>query len=161
PTEAVAGPRGLARGQKAAQASERTTTRMGVAPLVGRDDVLRTLLESARGAASGSSPTIFTLLGATGYRKTHPAQMLGQHPEGGPAFQVRLVRAKEVMGGADEQTTRDLLRATLALPDAAPADLGRALLAEKLGPDLARDVWAGVAISMGWAAPEHPDLRAA
>jgi eukaryotic-like serine/threonine-protein kinase len=161
PTETLAGPRGLAHVKKAAQASERTTTRMGVAPLVGRDDVLRTLLESARAAATGSQPTIFTLLGAPGYGKTHLAQMLVQHLEVVPSFQVLFVRAKEVLGGADEQTTRDLLRATLALPESAPPDLGRALLAEKLGPELAREVWAGVAISMGWAAPEHPDLRAA
>ena len=161
PTEILAGPRGLAKVQKAAQASERTTTRMGVAPLVGRDDVLRTLLESARAAASGSRPTIFTLLGGAGYGKTHLAQMLVQHLEVVPTFQVLFVRAKEVLGGADELTTRDLLRATLALPDAAPPDLGRALLVEKLGPELGRDVWAGVAVSMGWAAPEHPELRAA
>ncbi|MFL5306942.1 MAG: tetratricopeptide repeat protein, partial [Polyangia bacterium] len=71
------------------------------------------------------------------------------------------VRAKEVLGGVEEQTTRELMRATLGLPDAAPPDLGRALLADKLGAELARDVWAGVAVSMGWAPPEHPELRAA
>jgi tetratricopeptide (TPR) repeat protein len=161
PTEALPGPRGLGRVQKAAQASEKTTTRMGVAPLVGRDEVLRTMLESARAAASGPKPTIFTLLGAPGYGKTHLAQMLVQHLEVVPTFQVLFVRAKEVLGGADEQTTRNLLRATLALPDAAPPDLGRALLAEKMGAELAREVWAGVVVSMGWAAPEHPELRAA
>ncbi|HSS37620.1 MAG TPA: protein kinase, partial [Polyangia bacterium] len=77
--DAVAGPRGLAKLKKNQQASERTTTRMGVAPLVGRDDVLRTLLDSARAAAAGPKPTIFTLLGAPGYGKTHLAQMLVQH----------------------------------------------------------------------------------
>ncbi|MES1208252.1 MAG: AAA family ATPase, partial [Pseudomonadota bacterium] len=158
--DALAGPRGLAKLKKAEQAAERTTTRMGVAPLVGRDDVLRTLLDSAR-AAAGSKPTIFTLLGATGYGKTHLAQMLVQHLEVVPTFQTMFVRAKEVLGGVEEQTTRELMRGTLGLPDAAPPDLGRALLAEKLGAELARDVWAGVAVSMGWAPPEHPELRAA
>ncbi len=161
PVEPVPGRQGTSRLQKAAaQAAERTTTRMGVAPLVGRDELLRTLLESARAAASGSTPTIVTLLGAAGYGKTHLAQMLVQHLEIVPAFQLLFVRAKEVLGGVEEQTTRELLRSTLSLPDAAPADLGRALLAERLGAELAREVWAGVAITMGWAPPEHPELRA-
>ncbi|MFL5307018.1 MAG: protein kinase domain-containing protein, partial [Polyangia bacterium] len=159
--DVVPGPRGLAKLKKAQEATERTTTRMGVAPLVGRDDLLRTMLESARGAAAGPKPTIFTLLGGAGYGKTHLAQMLVQHLEVVPTFQTMFVRAKEVLGGVEEQTTRELMRATLGLPDAAPPDLGRALLADKLGVELARDVWAGVAVSMGWAPPEHPELRAA
>ncbi|HLK93892.1 MAG TPA: protein kinase [Polyangia bacterium] len=160
PVEPLASRPGVSHLQKAKQATERTTTRMGVAPLVGRDDLLRTLLESARAAASGSAPTIVTLLGAPGYGKTHLAQMLVQHLEIVPSFQMLFVRAKEVLGGVEEQTTRELLRATLALPDAAPADLGRALLAERLGAELGKEVWAGVAIAMGWAPPEHPELRA-
>ena len=159
--DAVAGPRGLAKLKKAQEATERTTTRMGVAPLVGRDDLLRTMLDSARAAAAGPKPTIFTLLGGAGYGKTHLAQMLVQHLEVVPTFQTMFVRAKEVLGGVEEQTTRELMRGTLGLPDAAPPDLGRALLADKLGAELARDVWAGVAVSMGWAPPEHPELRAA
>jgi len=159
--EPVPGRPGTSRLQKAAsQVAERTTTRMGVAPLVGRDELLRTLLESARAAASGSTPTIVTLLGAPGYGKTHLAQMLVQHLEVVPAFQMLFVRAKEVLGGVEEQTTREMLRSTLALPDAAPADLGRALLAERLGGEIAKEVWAGVAITMGWAPPEHPELKA-
>jgi tetratricopeptide (TPR) repeat protein len=151
---------GTMRLQKAAQAAERTTTRMGVAPLVGRDELLRTLLDSARAAASGPLPTIVTLLGAPGYGKTHLAQMLVQHLEVVPTFELLFIRAKEVLGGAEELTARELLRSTLSLPDAAPSDFGRALLAERLGADVARDVWAGVAVTMGWAPPEHPDLRA-
>ncbi|HXT96228.1 MAG TPA: protein kinase [Polyangia bacterium] len=151
---------GTMRLQKAAQAAERTTTRMGVAPLVGRDDLLRTLLESARASAGGPLPTIVTLLGAPGYGKTHLAQILVQHLEVVPTFEVLFVRAKEVLGGVEEQTARELLRALLSLPAGAPADFGRALLAERLGPELAREVWAGVAVTMGWAPPEHPELRA-
>ncbi|HVV50216.1 MAG TPA: AAA family ATPase, partial [Polyangia bacterium] len=160
PVAPVPGRPGAMHLQKAAQVAERTTTRMGVAPLVGRDDLLRTLLESARAAAGGPTPTIVTLLGAAGYGKTHLAQMLVQHLEVVPAFDVMFVRAKEVLGGVEEQTARELLRATLALPDAAPADFGRALLAERLGAETAREVWAGVAVTMGWAPPEHPELRA-
>jgi tetratricopeptide (TPR) repeat protein len=159
-TEPIPGRAGLVLIQKAAQAGERTTTRMGVAPLVGRDELLRTLLETARAAAGGARPTIVTLRGEAGYGKTHLAQMLVQHLEVLPSLQLLFVRAKEVLGGVGEQTTRELLSTTLALPDAAPLDLGRALLTERLGADIAKEVWAGVAVAMGWAPPEHPELRA-
>jgi tetratricopeptide (TPR) repeat protein len=158
--EPVAGHAGWSLLQKAAQAGERTTTRMGVAPLVGRDDLLRKLLETARAAAAGARPTIVTLRGEPGYGKTHLAQMLVQHLEVLPSLQVLFVRAKEVLGGVGEQTARELLAVTLKLPEAAPADLGRALLAERLGVEIAKEVWGGVAVVMGWAPPEHPELRA-
>ncbi|HMF41188.1 MAG TPA: protein kinase [Polyangia bacterium] len=145
---------------RATDASERTTTRMGVSPLVGRDELLRTLLDAARGTAAGGRPTIATLLGESGFGKTHFVQMLVQHLDVLPQVQTLFVRAKEVLGGAGEQTTRELLQRLLALPDAAPPDLGRALLADKLGSDVANEVWAGVAVVMGWAPPEHPELQA-
>ncbi len=145
--------------QQAALASERTTTRMGVAPFVGRDELLRTLIDLARGAAADAGPTITTIVGEPGYGKTHLAQMLVQHLEVSPRMQTIFLRAKEVLGGVGEQTTRELLQRTLALPDAAPADLGRGLLSELLGADTSAEVWAGVAVAMGWAPPEHPALR--
>jgi tetratricopeptide (TPR) repeat protein len=158
--EPVPGRAGFALLQKAAQTGERTTTRMGVAPLVGRDDLLRRLLETARAAATDSRPTIVTLRGEAGYGKTHLAQMVVQHLEVLPKLQLMFVRAKEALGGVGERTTRELLSATLSLPDAAPADFGRAHLTERLGADVAKEVWVGVAVSMGWAAPDHPELRA-
>jgi eukaryotic-like serine/threonine-protein kinase len=151
---------GVARVSPAADAAEKTTTRMGVAALVGRDDVLRSLLDAARTATGQRRPTITTLLGEPGFGKSHLVQMLVQHLEVLPSMQTVFIRAKEVLGGVGEQTTRELLQRMLALPDAAPADLGRALLTDKLGPDIAKEVWAGVAVVMGWAPPEHPELQA-
>jgi eukaryotic-like serine/threonine-protein kinase len=159
-TEAVPGRPGVALLSRAAEATERTTTRMGVAPLVGRDDLLRALLEGARAACGQRRPTIVTLLGEPGYGKSHLVQMVVQHLEVLPAMQALFVRAKEVLGGVGEQTTRELLQRVLALPDAPPADLGLALVADKLGPEIAKEVWAGIAVVMGWAPPEHPDLAA-
>jgi tetratricopeptide (TPR) repeat protein len=146
--------------KRAAVTTERTTTRMGVAPLVGRDEIVRQLIEAARGATASAGPTITTVIGEPGYGKTHLAQMLVQHLEVIPRMQTVLIRAKEVLGGVGEQTTRELLQRMLGLPDAAPADLGRALLAAKLGPDAGKEVWGGVAVAMGWAPPEHPELAA-
>jgi tetratricopeptide (TPR) repeat protein len=160
PTEPVPNRPGVMLLKKVAQASEKTTTRMGVQPLVGRDDVLRTLLESMRAATGTSTPTIFTMIGEAGYGKTHLAQMLVQHLEVLPRVQTLFIRAKEVLGGGVGQTAREIFTRALSLPDAAPADFGRALLTEALGAETAKDCWAGVAVAMGWASPEHPDLRA-
>jgi eukaryotic-like serine/threonine-protein kinase len=159
PSEELPNRPGFMRLQKAAHAAERTTTRMGVAPLVGRDDLLRTLIDQARSATTGAGPTITTLLGDVGYGKTHLAQMLVQHLEVLPRIQTIFVRAKEVLGGVGEQTTREMLQRLLGLPDAAPPDLGRSILSEHLGPETAAEVWAGVAVAMAWAPPEHPELR--
>ncbi|HEY7372277.1 MAG TPA: AAA family ATPase, partial [Polyangia bacterium] len=144
----------------AADAMEKTTTRMGVTPLVGRDDLMQSLIEGARAAGAKRRPTIGTLLGEPGFGKSHLAQMLVQHLEAVPAMQTLFVRAKEVLGGVGDQTTRELLQRILALPEQAPADLGRALLADKLGAAAAREVWAGVAVVMRWAAPDHPEVQA-
>ena len=86
--------------------------------------------------------------------------MLVQHLVMLPPGPDAVLRAKEVLGGVGEQTTREILQRIFALPDAAPADLGRRLLAEKLTAELGREVWAGVAVAMGWAPPDHPELRA-
>jgi tetratricopeptide (TPR) repeat protein len=160
PTDPVPARPGVMLLKKATQAAEKTTTRMGVAALVGREEVLRVLLDAARAATGHAVPTITTLIGEAGYGKTHLAQMLVQHLEALPRIQTLFVRAKEVLGGAGEQTTREIYARTLSLPDQAPPDLGRALLSERLGADVAREVWAGVAVTMGWAPPEHPELRA-
>jgi tetratricopeptide (TPR) repeat protein len=147
--------------ERVADAVEKTTTRMGVAPLVGRDEVVRSLLDGARAACSQRRPTITTLISEPGYGKSHLAQMLVQHLEVLPSLQTLFVRAKEVLGGVGEQTTRELLQRTMALPDLPPPpDLGRAMLADKLGADIAKEVWAGVAVVMGWAPPEHPEVHA-
>jgi eukaryotic-like serine/threonine-protein kinase len=159
PTEPVPARPGTMLLKKVTQASEKTTTRMGVAPLVGRDELLKTLFESMRAATSGASPTIVTLIGDAGYGKTHLAQMLVQTIEVLPKVQTVFIRAKEVLGGGAGQTSREIFTRALALPEEAPPDLGHALLAEALGAEMARECWAGVAVAMGWASPEHPEIR--
>jgi len=151
------------RGEDAAEA---TAVRTELPSLVGRDETLRTLLAAARQATAAKAartgtPTISTVIGEPGAGKSHLASVLAQHLESIiPPLQVALVRAKEALGGAGDQTTRDLFRRFLDLPANSPPEFGRALLAERLGPDLARETWAGVAVTMGWASPEHPELRA-
>ena len=97
--------------------AEKTTTRMGVAPLVGRDELLRTLLDLARAARPASArPTITTLLGEPGYGKSHLAQMLVQHLEVS-ARDADDVRARQ--GGAGRRGRADDARAAAAHAGAA------------------------------------------
>ncbi len=78
-----------------------------------------------------------------------------------PAFQTLFVRAKEVLGGVEEQTTRELLAR-----DAGAARRGaRRISAARCSPSGWAPRWprrSGPASpsSMGWAPPEHPELRA-
>ena len=159
PVDPVAGRTSVSLIRKVSQASEHTTTRVNIAPLVGRDELLRTLLASARGIADNAGPAITTLVGEVGIGKTHLAQTLAQILESTARMETVFIRAKEPLGGMPEQTTREMLMRLMALPDETPSDLGRARLAAFLGPDVAREVWAGVAVAMGWAPPEHPEIR--
>jgi len=152
--------------KRAEEAGEATAIRTELPLLVGRDETLRALLAAARQATTlkgvrSGTPTISTVIGEPGSGKSHLASVLTQHLESIiPPLQVVLVRAKEALGGAGDQTTRDLFRRFLVLPAHSPPEFGRALLSERLGADLARETWAGVAVTMGWASPEHPELRA-
>jgi tetratricopeptide (TPR) repeat protein len=152
-------------------APETTAMRAGVAPLVGREEILRRLLDSARAVAAttspttvdlgklGGRPTIVTIMGTPGAGKTHLAAALAQHLQSVlPPMRVLLLRAKEVLGGAGDQTTRELLRHGMGLPTEAPADLGRAIVVEHLGREASREVWAAVAVVMGWVSPDHRDV---
>jgi serine/threonine protein kinase/tetratricopeptide (TPR) repeat protein len=205
---------------RSGSAPETTTVRAGVAPLVGRGELLRALLDSARtamrspvgssgraalgrtgfgtamgqGASAGASvgagagpghtsvglgngtattttttsaqavqpahqPTIVTVLGEGGTGKSHLVAALAQHLESIlPPMRVLVLRAKEVLGGAGDHTTRELLRHAMELPSEAPADLGHALVEQRLGRELAREAWAAVAVVMGWVSADHPEV---
>ena len=201
---------------RSGSAPETTSVRAGVAPLVGRGELLRALLDSARtamrspvgssgraahgrtgfgttmgqgtssgggpghtsvgvgGTSTGASasasasaqalqpahqPTIVTVLGEGGTGKSHLVAALAQHLESIlPPMRVLVLRAKEVLGGAGDHTTRELLRHAMELPSEAPADLGHALVEQRLGRELAREAWAAVAVVMGWVSADHPEV---
>ena len=165
-TEAVARRPDVSLVKRSEDAAEATAIRTELPLLVGRDETLRVLLAAARQATTlkaprTGTPTISTVIGEPGTGKSHLVAVLTQHVESiMPPLRVVLVRAKEALGGAGDQTTRDLFRRLLDLPNNSPPEFGRALLSERLGPEVARETWAGVAVTMGWASPEHPELRA-
>ena len=134
------------------------------ASLVGRDGLLQELLDAAHWATAVREPTITTLIGDPGYGKSHLAAVLVHRLQSiVPRPELLIVRGQEAFGLLGEQTTREILRRGLGLPLGAatgPPDLGRGLLADRLGAGMAKEVWAGVAVSMGWASPDHPDVGA-
>jgi tetratricopeptide (TPR) repeat protein len=164
-TRPVSGRAGVVLVVNSTDVPELTTARSGAPVLVGRDDILRTLLEAARRATSiipgvQALPTITTLVGEVGTGKSHLTSVLLQHLEGMlPKVKVLALRAREALGGAGDQTTRELFRHVLHVPAASPPDFGRSLLTTKLGAEVAREVWAGVAVTMGWISTDHPDVR--
>jgi tetratricopeptide (TPR) repeat protein len=195
---------------RSGSAPETTSVRAGVAPLVGRAELLRALLDSARtamrspvassgraalgrtgfgtsmgqGTSTGGGPghtsvgvgstststsvhvvppahqpTIVTVLGEGGTGKSHLVAALAQHLESIlPPMRVLVLRAKEVLGGAGDHTTRELLRHAMELPGEAPPDLGHALVEQRLGRELAREAWPAVAVVMGWVSADHPEV---
>jgi len=140
--------------------SESTTFGVQLAPLVGRDEVLAELTQSARRALERAEPTVMTVSAEAGYGRTHLASSLGHlldqlqvKPE-----VIRLV-AEESLVGAVSQLLPELMRRVLGLPTDAPEDGGRALLLERLGASVGEQVWAGAAFALGWIDVHHVDVR--
>ena len=140
---------------------ETTGTRAG-APLVGRDDVLHQLLDSARWATTVGEPTISTVIADAGFGKSHLAAVLVRQLHSIiPPIDVMVIRAKEAFGRPGDETIREILRRELEWAESsgiAPPDFGRRLIADRIGPS-AKEVWPGVAVSMGWASPGDPAVQ--
>lgn len=150
-------PRFLLRGRD--EGVDFTHVRAQANPLIGRDGVLQELLDVARWATTVAEPTLSTVIGDPGYGKSHLAAVLTQQLQSIiPRVEVMVVRPREAFGQIGDLTTQEILGRLLGRPATPPSDLGRGLLAENLGATTAREVWAGVAVAMGWAGPEHPDI---
>jgi len=137
-----------------------TIVKQGAGPLVGRDDVLDALVASARGALERKVPTIATVIAEPGHGKSHLCATLIERLQatsfGGQLLQLR---AREPVGGDADQTLRELLTKVLRIPSDHPSDGGHTLLADRLGPELGKEVWPGVALVFGWVAADAPELR--
>ena len=144
---------------QSATPKEPTTMGVQIAPVVGRDELLRELLESARKAFT-QQPTLFTVVGEAGLGRTHLASMIAQQLERTDPVGIEVVRLAAQQGflGAVSQSIPELLRRLLKLPAEAPEDGGHALLAERLGGS-GEQLWAAAAFVLGWIDPEHPDVR--
>lgn len=128
--------------------------------LLGRRDVLDGLLESARETARESVPCVLGVVAEEGCGKTHLARVtLARIRAEMPRATVLDLRARELLGGEEAPSTRELLSRWLDLPATAPSDGGSALLRERLGAE-GMDTWAAVALELGWIEEGAPELRA-
>ena len=127
--------------------------------LVGRDDALSSLTESARRVVENGLPTLVSVIGDPGYGKSLLAARLAHRlGEALPSARVVTLTGTGSIGGAAYPILRDVLRSMLALPDEPPPDHGRALLSEALGT-LGAQLWAAGALVLGWLSADHPEVR--
>ncbi len=157
----AAGRPGILRIADSTERSEEQATivKRGAGPLVGRDEVLDGLVASARAALNAKAPSIATVIAEPGYGKSHLCvgltEALGRDL---PGARLIHLRAQEWVGGQADQTLRELLTKVLGIAAESAGDEGRALLTERLGAQLAKEVWPGVALVFGWLSPDAPEL---
>jgi tetratricopeptide (TPR) repeat protein len=133
----------------------------GEPPLVGRAEVLRTLLAEAATALAARRPRVASVLAAPGLGLTRLAHELARSLGSTlPGAELIELRPRQPMGDQADDTLARLLRRTLELPMSPPSDEGRGLLGQRLGA-LADESYAAVALLLGWIAPDHPEVRAA
>jgi tetratricopeptide (TPR) repeat protein len=125
---------------------------------VGREELLKEMVDAARRATELSEPTLATIVGEPGHGKTHLVTALSRRIERDLSAFVIRAAAREGLVGAQSQTLPDLLRRLLDLPAETPEDGGRSLLSARLGEGLGEQAWAPVALSLGWIAADHPEL---
>jgi len=143
--------------------TEATVLKLGSEVLIGRDEELRAFWESVRATVEERAPTLATVLGERGYGKSHfSAELAERVREGLPRARVHTLRAREPVQGDPSGTLRTLLRLALHAfeqEDTGSAEEGRSAFFARLGPELAGELWPGVSATLGWSAPDSPELQ--
>ncbi|HEX9296253.1 MAG TPA: protein kinase, partial [Polyangiaceae bacterium] len=140
---------------------ELTAIRMASGGFVGRDDLVHEIVADATRALADSQPAITTIVSEPGYGKSHLAGVVVEQLEMLPGDnEVMFVAAHEAIGGVVDQTFREMLQRALELGNDPPSDLGRQAIADRLGDSMAAQVWAAVALVLGWISLGHPQIRA-
>ncbi|WP_170319356.1 serine/threonine-protein kinase [Polyangium spumosum] len=136
-----------------ASSSETTdaTSSRGAIPASGRERVLDALAELGRQAIEEARPSVALVLAEAGCGKSFLKRALTSRiAQVLPGTRIIAFSAHEPVHGAGGSGVRELLQRALALPDEAPADGGRELLAARLGPARHAEAGASVALSLGW-----------
>ncbi|OJH36243.1 serine/threonine-protein kinase PknK [Cystobacter ferrugineus] len=131
--------------------------------LVGRDEELAELEESARLALEERAPTFVTVLGGWGHGKSHLGATLVQRLQGRLSHaRVYSWRARQPIQGTQEGSLRTLIRMALGgawLERPLPEELGLATCFELLGSRLCAELWPGVASALGWLTHTASEVR--
>ena len=137
-----------------------TVVQLGAGPLVGREDVLRELLEAARAAAQGE-PAVFTLVAEPGHGKTHvAAALLEKLRSHVPAAELIDLRAREPVAGDADEALRALLSRALDLTLGAGEDSARARFTAAVGARMSAELWPAAALTLRLVSPEASRVRA-
>jgi tetratricopeptide (TPR) repeat protein len=165
PCEPLPEREGLFRSSTSTEREDVTILQHGSGVLVGRGRELAELLESAGLALAEGAPTLVTVMGERGQGKTHLSAALAQQLQMAlPHAWVAAWRAREPVQGDPEGTLRMLLRGGLygfrgdAELTGAESE-AQATCLELLGPQLASELWPGVAFTLGWLAPGTAGLQ--
>lgn len=119
--------------------------------MVGREQLVGALLDSAARATGDRVTTLVTVVGEEGMGKTRLAdEVRRQLEQVAPESRVLSVSARRPGAGDSERVLRTLLRMVLGTLDKSPPDDPRALCQELLGDRLGAEVWQGVAVQLGW-----------
>jgi serine/threonine protein kinase/tetratricopeptide (TPR) repeat protein len=138
----------------------RTSVPVDGPPLIGREPLLARLVDSARAAVDGATPTIAVVTGEAGHGKSHLAgELLERVRRAVPAAEVIDLRAHQPMGGDADRLLRELGRRALDLDASTDAEIGAERAIARLGPELARILWPPLALTMGWMAADDDQLR--
>ena len=129
--------------------------RASQAPIYGRGEEMSRLLGSLRAAVSERRGGLATMHRRRRHRQVAPVRGAGRGGQrANRSANVVELRVREPIEGDADGNLRALLGRCFALPVEKPADRGEALLAE-LGPQL----WPAAALTLGWMAPDEPELR--
>ncbi|WP_420806666.1 serine/threonine-protein kinase PknK [Hyalangium minutum] len=143
--------------------TEATVLKLGSEVLIGRDEELKSFWASVRRALEERAPTLATVLGERGHGKSHfSAELAHRVRESLPRARVYTLRAREPVQGDPSGTLRTLLRLALHAfekDDTGSVEEGRNAFFSRLGPELAAELWPGVSATLGWSAPDSPELQ--
>ncbi|HZX93059.1 MAG TPA: protein kinase, partial [Myxococcales bacterium] len=137
-----------------------TVIQLGAGPLVGREDVVRSLVAAARDAAEGNVPSVTTVTADPGYGKTHLAAALLERLRAQlPVLELMDLRARDPVAGAAGETLRALLVRALELPPDAGEESARARFTAAVGRAAAAELWPAAALTLRLVPPDATLVR--
>jgi tetratricopeptide (TPR) repeat protein len=137
-----------------------TVVQLGAGPLVGREELLRSLLAAAARSAANGAPVVATVIAEPGNGKTHLAAVLIEKLRTHlPAAELLDLRAREPVAGDADETLRALLHRALDLPPGASEESVRARFVASVGPELGAELWSATALTLRFVSAEDPRVR--
>ena len=140
--------------------AEATVVQGSLSPLLGRDDLLATLLAAAGSVLAGGGPGIATILADPGMGKSHlSAALLQRLRVAHGTIEIVELRAREPVAGEAEETFRALLGRALDLAPQTRLAEAQARVAAVLGPALGAELWPAAGLALGALEARDPAVK--